>query len=444
MLWQANCALENMAKTAASEPAYIAAITKDIYQLEKLTLDINRITRQYQVLRSEDAYQLVLNYFSRFRQQHEKVCTALTLPEVCQLSLKAFITLTQVVIEKEAALSAALSDLQTRFNELKNSTFMQLEQRIKSQQADIEATKTKQFWFTVILILFSLACAFFCSNKIFSPLNKLNTLIRELAHKQHKLSPVSNSGPQELIDLQNELHNLAHRLNQLENLRKAMLRHAAHELKTPLASMKEGCSLLNDNVLGSLNTQQQEVLGLLQTSSVRLEKLIGQLLNYTALLQQSKPTPQRMVVNDLLESFLTDHKLALQQNKHGIELDIQVDEIQADSVLLRRVLDNLLSNAIAYSYPNSPIFIKIYINEMEQIIECANKGKPIAYAQRECLFKPFIRGDNKRLDRISSSGLGLSIVSECVALMSGSVSFIDVDYADVCVQIVVPFPMELA
>jgi two-component system sensor histidine kinase GlrK len=57
--------------------------------------------------------------------------------------------------------------------------------------------------------------------------------------------------------IEQELHWLADRLNQLEHLRTALLRHASLELKTPLASIKEGCSLLSEEVVGELSLSQQ-------------------------------------------------------------------------------------------------------------------------------------------------------------------------------------------
>ena len=172
--------------------------------------------------------------------------------------------------------------------ELTDAASSQLDLRLSLQQENIEQVKSRQVWFTVALITTSLLLALFSSHKILAPVKKLETMIKELAGKQHKLSAVSDSGPNELIELEHKLHLLAKRLNQLENLRKAMLRHAAHELKTPLASIKEGCSLLSEQVLGQLNPSQLEVLSLLNSSSQRLEKLVEQLLDYNMLLQQSQ------------------------------------------------------------------------------------------------------------------------------------------------------------
>jgi two-component system sensor histidine kinase GlrK len=442
MLWQANQTLENMAKTAATEPAYAVSVTRNVYQLERLALDIERITRQYQVLRSDDARTLAFNYFEQYEFQLDNLCEHFDDESACSNNREAIAVLKRNFLLDEQQLSQALSVLRNALSAVKKRRLNQLEARIAQQQTHIETIKRRQFWFTVVLIALSVGFAWYGSNKILSPVTKLNQLIRELSDKKHQLSPVSARGPAELIELQHKLHSLAFRLNQLESLRQAMLRHAAHELKTPLASIKEGCSLLSDSVLGELNEQQSEVVSLLNTSSVRLENLISQLLDYTTLLQQAKPSPQAIATHAFFDTFLNENQLALKQNNHTVSLNIALETLYADEVLLRRILDNLLSNAIAYSEPQSIITIHLYLDGVDQTIEVANNGEPIKPDISESLFKPFQRGTTQRLDRVASSGLGLSIVAECASLMSGSVGFVQCEKADVCVRVVIPLGEE--
>ncbi len=73
---------------------------------------------------------------------------------------------------------------------------------------------------------------------------------------------------------------LSERLAWLESQRHQFLRHLSHELKTPLASMREGTELLADRVAGPLTPEQQEIVEILDSSSRNLQKLIEQLLDY--------------------------------------------------------------------------------------------------------------------------------------------------------------------
>jgi two-component system sensor histidine kinase GlrK len=108
---------------------------------------------------------------------------------------------------------------------------------------------------------------------ILKPISKLEHVITAISRQEDTLPAISSSGPKELIVLKQKSHQLAGRLIQLENLRHALLRHASHELKTPLASIKEGCSLLSEKVVGPLTSSQEEVLSSLNRSTDRLNLL---------------------------------------------------------------------------------------------------------------------------------------------------------------------------
>ena len=427
-----------MAQTAMREPVYAVSVTRDLNQLDKLALDIERVTRQFQIVKQPEIQDLATNYFSQYQVKLEALCKTTDANELCLDNQAQIENLAAVYTDSDAELKQGLAKLRLSLNRLNQATKNQLDERLQQQNTAIERVQRQQLWVSFILIAISGALALFSSAKILAPVRKLEVLIKELADKQHKLSPISRQGPQELIVLEHKLHRLAKRLNQLENLRKAMLRHAAHELKTPLASLKEGCSLLFDEVLGPLTQQQVEVVVLLNTSANRLEKLISQLLDYNMLLQQTTPNIEQIKSDGFIQNFINDHQLALQQHDHQIDIDNQLSILVADDILLRRIFDNLLSNAIAYGSSNKPITIKLTANNRQQIIRFSNAGATVNPEDSETLFKPFQRGSSARNDRITGSGLGLSIVYECTALMGGSVGFIDNGQDDVCVEVILP------
>lgn len=435
--------LSKMAETAASEPIYALGLARNVNVLEGLMVDIERVTRQNQVIQNEKTKTLVTNYFERFYEAQQKLCAQIQDQQLCLDNQQSLNLLKSVYTADEIRLDSALTRLRQTLLLLKNGASTQLDLRLAQQQSNIEKVKSRQVWFTIALITTSLLLALYSSGKILAPVHKLEIMIKELADKQHKLSAVSSSGPSELIELEQKLHLLAKRLNQLENLRKAMLRHAAHELKTPLASIKEGCLLLSEQVLGELNPAQLEVLSLLNSSGERLENLVEQLLDYNMLLQQSQAQLKFFDSDTMMQNFVTDNQLALQQHQYQLQIDFQIEQLYADEILFRRILDNLLSNAIAHGSPNSSIFVRVYHEGGSQVMEFANKGVAIGAQNREQYFKPFQRGSRPRLDRVSGSGLGLSIVAECAALMSGHACFVDVNYADVCVQVTIDLPKEI-
>jgi two-component system sensor histidine kinase GlrK len=135
---------------------------------------------------------------------------------------------------------------------------------------------------------------------------------------------------------------------------------------------------------------------------------------------------------------VTENSLAIHQHNNSIEMQIELPIISADFKLYRRILDNLVSNAIAHGDKSSPIDIRLYKQDNMQILDFANRGHKIAAEQRHTLFQPFSRGEGARNDRVIGSGLGLSIVADCARMMFGKAEIVEVDYAEVCIRVQIP------
>jgi two-component system sensor histidine kinase GlrK len=133
---------------------------------------------------------------------------------------------------------------------------------------------------------------------------------------------------------------------------------------------------------------------------------------------------------------LEDYALAIQDR--DVEVNIEPTSIHIDEELFRRILDNLVSNAVAHGALGRPININIYRQNDNVILDVANRGKRIAPESVKTLFEPFIRGTEPRNDNVIGTGLGLSIVADCARLMHGDVNVVDVDYADVCFRVTIP------
>lgn len=436
LLWQSQSTLSKMSDIAASEAQFSVGMARQIGKIESVAIDVERLIRQYHVLRKDELKGLTENYIGRILALLETTCSELKQTDVC-LALQQRLAWFQKNqhIDDQLLLDAQLAEFSNSLVELRLQVDALLDGRIQQQQSYVDNVQQSQAWSTAVLVTISLLLIIFASQLILLPVAKIERVISAIAQQSETLPSISKSGPKELIELEHKLHWLAERLNQLENLRSALLRHASHELKTPLASIKEGCSLLSDGVVGSLNSQQEEVLSLLNSSTERLNLLIIQLLDYNLLLQQAKPVYQIVDAKKLISDALTDNGLAVQQNNHEIVLSIKVEKLYVDENLFRRIIDNLLSNALAHGTVGRPIDIKLYRDHNKLVLEVANRGQKIPMEQRKVLFEPFKRGDNRRNDRVIGSGLGLSIVADCARMMQGTADIVDVDYADVCVRV---------
>ena len=437
LLWQSQNDLAKVGKMTTLETRYVVNVVGDMQRLNSSVVDLERSIRQYAVIRNEKVAHLSDTALNQFAVAADNLCQALERPTTCQRLSEQLEQLADYrTIEDQLLLNAYLARVSHSVSQLRDDVDAVLSDRLDIQQDDLNAMQAKQAWFSAMLVSVSLLLISLGSQLIVNPVNKLKKIIRIVAHQQGELPPLSRRAPRELIDVERDLHWLYDRLQQLEHIRTALLRHAAHELKTPLASIKEGCSLLSENVVGELNSSQQEVLSLLSASTQRLNTLIEKLLDYNLLLQQAQPQIVATDARKMVEACLGDYALALQEREVSVKIDLPT--VWVDEELFRRILDNLVSNAVAHGAVGRPINVHIYRQGNNAILDVANRGKRIDPASVATLFEPFTRGTQPRNDNVIGTGLGLSIVADCARLMHGEVSVVDVDYADVCFRVTIP------
>jgi two-component system sensor histidine kinase GlrK len=431
--------LGEIGQIATNEAEYSVNTVRRVSKMEGLSVDIERLVRQYHIVKKDALKPLIGKSTQRFIEYQMPVCEQLLEKINCSSLTERIDWINQYSgTDDQLLLDAQLAEFKQNLNDLAAQVDSNLDKRIQDQQIYVSSVQQTQFWLTACLLGASFLLIALGSKAILKPVSSLERIITAMSRQEDTLPAIATSGPKELIVLEQKLHRLAGRLIQLENLRHALLRHASHELKTPLASIKEGCSLLTEQVVGPLNADQEEVLSLLNSSTDRLNLLIVQLLDYNLLLQQAKPVFSELNTERFFEEFVTENSLAIQQHDNQMDMKIELPTIFADQTLFRRILDNLVSNAIAHGSKGNPITISLYQQDNMQVLDFANRGQKIAMEQRHILFQPFSRGEGVRNDRVTGSGLGLSIVADCARMMFGRAEMVEVDYADVCIRVQIP------
>jgi two-component system sensor histidine kinase GlrK len=454
LLVQSQRALTTLSALAVSEAQSSVRAVRRVEEMEKLAIDIERAVRQYEILRTDEPKERGMVTLNNYQVSLQEVCVNQALLQGCEEQQQLLQTLRkflQTLID--SAVTAKADDTKTesamdpqlkRFRQIQQTltatVWDTVDQRLIYQQQRVGKLQQKLAWQSVGLVLLTLILVAWASGKIAKPVERLDKMIRSMGQQQGELKPHHISGPRELVELGERLQWLAERLAQLEALRTSMLRHASHELKTPLASIREGCSLLADEVVGKLSLGQKEVILLLNSSADRLQQLIEQLLDYNRLLQQANPHVQWVEMRPLLEQALEEHALAFNQSRQQVHLECGVSEVWTDPTLFRRILDNLLNNAQAYGEQGGEVWIKLKFVGQELQLKVANTGPPIPMSLRKTIFEPFQRGWTQRFGNTQGSGLGLSIVADCVRMLEGEVEVIDENWVDVCLLVKLPQP----
>lgn len=253
------------------------------------------------------------------------------------------------------------------------------------------------------------------------PLGRMEQAIGELG--ENRLTrPIDIDGPADLRRLGERLDWLRLRLAELEADRGRVLRHVSHELKTPLASLREGVALLEDGVLGPLEPEQREVTAILAHSAHTLQARIEQLLRLNASQFDARSLHlQPTALLPLLRKIGEEQRLPARARRVTIGLAGDAPIVHADAGKLHSVFSNLLANAIAFSPTGGHIRIELRRAGENVVIDCRDEGPGIAPDELERIFEPFYQGRRSPPSSAGGSGIGLAIVREFIGAHRGRV-----------------------
>jgi two-component system sensor histidine kinase GlrK len=281
----------------------------------------------------------------------------------------------------------------------------------------------------ILLLLVStavaLAIALALTRYIARPIGAIDAAIRQLGGADFS-KPISVRGPEDLRYLGRRLDWLRRRLEEFETQKNRFLRHVSHELKTPLTALREGAELLNDQVAGPLAPPQKQVVGIMRDNSVKLQRLIEELLDYQRALHAAASLEVKPVLLDSLVAEATRaHELAAQAKGLRLNIDSQAAMVEADPEKLRSIVDNLVSNAVKFTPPGGAITVKARVQSGEAVIEVIDSGPGVPPEERESIFNLFFRGRGKgEGTRVKGSGLGLAIARELVEAHGGQIAVV--------------------
>ncbi len=271
----------------------------------------------------------------------------------------------------------------------------------------------------------------------------INKPVRDLTNEIHQLGTaglshsIEISGPRELQALGSELEWLRRGLHESEQQKEQFLRHISHELKTPLASLREGADLLADQVTGHLSQQQLEIVEIVRQNGIELQRLIENLLDYNRQPAQLL-NYEELELEELWRDLLNNYGLSMDKKSLWLVKEGEVTHWVADRDKLRTTLDNLLSNAVSYTPEGGCIDIAWRREDATLVIDVANSGDPIPREDAERVFEPFFQSAAKRSGPIKGSGIGLSVARECIEAQGGSLTLVAHPSLPVCFRLTCP------
>jgi two-component system sensor histidine kinase GlrK len=286
-----------------------------------------------------------------------------------------------------------------------------------------------------VLVLFgtavALVIALALTRYIARPIVEIDAAIRQLGGADFSKA-IAVRGPEDLRYLGRRLDWLRRRLEEFETQKNRFLRHVSHELKTPLTALREGAELLHDQVAGPLAPPQRRVVSIMRDNSIKLQRLIEELLDYQRALHAAASLEVKTVVLDtLVGEAARAHELAARAKGLRLEIDAEPASLEADPDKLRSVVDNLISNAVKFTPPGGTIIVRARVVGSnaggDAMIEVLDSGPGVPAEERESIFNLFFRGrrmENATASGVKSSGLGLAIARELVEAHGGHIDVV--------------------
>jgi signal transduction histidine kinase len=242
-----------------------------------------------------------------------------------------------------------------------------------------------------------------------------------------------------LMDLEDARAELSARNDELQ-MKRTLAQTLVHDLKNPLSAILGNLDLLE--MRGA-----EELRYLVQRSkqgAVRMLKMILNLLDVEGLEEgRLVPSVQRLDAVELVASTLTESEAAAEQK--GVRLVLEPGDavhVDADPVLLRRVVDNLLSNAVAYTPKGGVVTVAVGLREEGVEVRVADEGPGVPEDHRERVFEKYAQAEMRKTGVTANRGLGLTFCRLAVEAHGGTIWVEEAEGGGACFRTVLPAPLD--
>jgi signal transduction histidine kinase len=256
----------------------------------------------------------------------------------------------------------------------------------------------------------------YLSRRITEPLRKLSLAADAVAEGQYDVELPSTRGSDEISHLSGRFDDMAKRLAESEQLSRNFLMSVSHELRTPLTAIRGHVSALREGVIDD-PVLQEASLGVIGQEALRLERLVGDVLDL-AKLDANRFTVLQEEVD--MERLSERAYASFGEEARRREIDYRLD-VRAKPVILTdgdrvlQIIVNLLSNAFRWTPQGGRIEVELWAENGSVSVAVADTGPGIDADERDRIFRPFWSRDG------GGTGLGLAIARELAVALGGQI-----------------------
>jgi two-component system sensor histidine kinase GlrK len=397
---------------------------------------LERAARQFQVLKNPDSLQLMTQDLETFEllingmQPLVAEVDATKLATSLRTEAHSIVAALSDAGADDAALIEAIgrfSALRQRVTRLTTTLSDHVDTKLSVLQETARNAQRVSAWQVAALVPGTFFLILIFTLLVARPIRQIDQAIGLLGESGFS-KPIEIKGPTDLQRLGRQLEWLRLRLLELAQEKNKFLRHMSHELKTPLANIREGTELLLDGSVGELQGPQREVTDILRMNGLKLQQLIENLLSFSAWQAKSEVlTLSDFELRKQVISIARAQRLALKAANIQLKLDVDDIIVNADQDKIRTVLDNLLSNAVKFTPRGGLITIRASRLPKSFVLEFGDTGPGIPDEESPRIFEAFFQGTREQGGQVGGTGIGLSVVLECIQAHDGSVELIDSD-----------------
>ena len=320
--------------------------------------------------------------------------TLLTAAVLCIISLLLFI----FNVENAANIFIIPDNVDVPFNSDASFTFdFDIAQRI---------FRTNSFYTLIIFSVAGTVLMWWVVGKVLIPLNKFSKEIKKLDITKINDDIHIVKSTDELGDLQNAFNYMLGNIRDSYERQKRFSQNAAHELKTPVAAIRANLEVLYLDDEPKIEEYKEFV----EVVNRQIEMMNSIVTGLRLLSNKESLNLEKVMLYQIINEIVEDLKDKISEKKQTVKLvfDNRDMTVEADRVLIKQAVFNIVHNAVRYSRENAFIEIKL----RKSLLSIKNHGESIPKESLEKIFEAFYCVDKSRAKKYGGSGLGLAIVKE--------------------------------
>lgn len=282
------------------------------------------------------------------------------------------------------------------------------------------------FLCALVVILVAFVFSFTISKHLCNPIKQISCSAKNFAKRNFSERidlKKSSYNIEEMRELADTFNNMASDLEKSDKIRNNFISDVSHELRTPMTTIKGFVDGILDGTIP--DEMRNEYLKIVSDEVARLTKLVNNFLDVSRMENNNTALEfKNFDITELIRIGIIGLERRIDEKHINVELNFDDAQmyVYADFDSIKRVVTNLLDNAVKFTNENGKIIVTVSRRKKETVISVYNTGIGISEEDREYIFKRFYKADKSRSINKEGTGIGLYIVSDLIAKHGKSIS----------------------